>query len=282
MTFLVTGATGNIGSRVAARLVAEGEPVRAAARDRTKINIEGAETVAFDLLDPGDLGGVLDGVRGIFLYPTVGGAPELFLKQAKDAGVDYVVLLSSGDVYEGAPGNPIREAHLIIEDAVETAGIAYTKIYPSWLATNADRDWGHQIRADGRIGLVHPESQYNPIHIDDIAEVTAELLIHRSYPGTMLHLSGPQSLTQTEIINTLAEEIGRELIIDRLTDQQAIDRREDWMPEVILRQLLAYEAGMVGRTAPIDNTVERFTGHPARTFRQWARENADRFPLELG
>jgi uncharacterized protein YbjT (DUF2867 family) len=63
MTDLVTGATGYIGGRLIERLLAEQRPVRALARDPSRLpDREGVEAVRGDLLEPSTLRAALDGV----------------------------------------------------------------------------------------------------------------------------------------------------------------------------------------------------------------------------
>ncbi|MGC7095418.1 SDR family oxidoreductase [Amycolatopsis lurida] len=277
MTVLVTGARGNIGSRLVAELARRGHPVRASARDLTGLTLpEGVEPVRLDLLDPRNADAALAGIDAIFLYPTRQ-APTDFLAAAEKAGVGYVVLLSSPDVFEGAPDNPIRVGHLAVERAVRESGLPHTVIYPSWLASDARRDWGEQIRTGDRVGIAHPEGQFTPIHEDDIAEVVAELLTTGCYRGHSLTLTGPESLSQAEIVAILAEELGRPLVVDALTREQARERREPWMPEAVLDHLISVAEQAGTRPAPVNNTVERFTGHPPRSFRQWTAEHRAEF-----
>jgi uncharacterized protein YbjT (DUF2867 family) len=278
MTILVTGARGNIGSHLVAQLAAAGHSVRGSARDVSTLRLPaGAEAVELDITSPDNAAEALRDVDAIFLYPTRGPAPDEFLKAAREAGVRYVVLLSSPDVYEGADDNPIRLAHVRVEKSLASSGLRFTVLYPGWLATDAGRDWGEQIRAEGRVAIAYPEAQFTPIHIADVAEVAAELLTRDAYPGRALALTGPESLRQSEIVAILSEVLGRPIPLDTLTRQQALDRRAPWMPERVLDVLLHSTAAAVGVPAPINNTVERFTGHPARTFREWAQENRATF-----
>jgi uncharacterized protein YbjT (DUF2867 family) len=84
--YLVTGAAGNVGSRVAAALLAAGRPVRGVVRaaDATGSLPAGAEPVVGDLNRVGSLTGALAGVQGLFLLPGYEGAGEL-LTSAKAA-----------------------------------------------------------------------------------------------------------------------------------------------------------------------------------------------------
>ncbi|GAA1942555.1 NAD(P)H-binding protein [Amycolatopsis minnesotensis] len=269
MTVLITGARGNIGSAIVTRLAADGHAVRASARDTTTLDVPaGVETATLDLTR--FAGKTLTDVETLFLYPTRGDCRD-FLTAAKEAGVQYVVLLSSPASFEhGECDGPIGLVHRGVEQALADSGLRHTILYPSWLATNARRDWGEEIRAENRISLAHPDAQVSPIHLDDIAEVAAALLTEDAHRGRMQVLTGPESLTQREIAGVLAEETGRAITIAELTREQALARRAPWMPESVLAALLDASALAVGVPALLTNTVERITGHPARPFRAWA------------
>lgn len=89
--YLVTGATGNVGSAVVDALA--GAPVRALVRKPDAVLPDGVEAVVGDLNDPDSI--ALDGVETLFPMPGYAGADRLPAR-ARDAGVRRVVLLSGG------------------------------------------------------------------------------------------------------------------------------------------------------------------------------------------
>ncbi|WP_027945458.1 SDR family oxidoreductase [Amycolatopsis taiwanensis] len=282
MTILVTGAGGNIGSCVVAKLANAGHPVRGTARDTTALRVPaGVEAVELDITRPRDVGQALSNVDAVFLYPVRGNADE-FLASAREAGVQYVVLLSSPAAYEsGEYDRPIGLAHRAMERSLENSGLPHTVLYPSWLATNARRDWGEQIRNTGRVGIAYPDAQVNPIHIDDVAEVAVRLLTEERHRGRMQVLTGPESLRLRDIVGLLGKALGKAIPVDELSHEQALAQRPSWMPEEILETLLDVTAAAVGVPAPVTNTVERVTGHASRAFTDWARAHrADFDPSE--
>jgi uncharacterized protein YbjT (DUF2867 family) len=156
---------------------------------------------------------------------------------------------------------------------VQDSGLSHTVLYPSWLATNARRDWGEQISTRGRVGIAYPDAQVNPIHIDDIAEVAVDLLTRDEHRGRMLVLTGPESVPQRSLVETLAEVLGRPIDVDELTRDEAMEQRPPWLPAPVLDALLDAAAAAVDVPAAVTNAVERVTGHPSRTFRDWALAN---------
>ncbi|GAA1665470.1 NAD(P)H-binding protein [Glycomyces endophyticus] len=271
-TVLVTGARGNIGSRVAAALAAAGHRVRASARDTAGLAVpEGAETVALDLTDPSGAEAALDGVRTVFLYPTFGDIGG-FLDAAVKAGVEHAVLLSSPAAYDPVEhAGPIGTAHRAVEDAARESGLPHTVLYPSWLGSNVFRDWKDQILA-GRVSIAFPEWRINPIHLGDVAEVAADLLTRERFRGRSLVLTGPASMSQREVIAAVAAELGRPVEVEELSREQALAGRPDWFPAAMFDSLLDVAANFGDTPATVNNNVERVLGRPARTFEAWLRE----------
>ncbi|WP_370368989.1 NAD(P)H-binding protein [Catenulispora sp. GP43] len=261
MTVLVTGARGNIGSRVVSRLQAAGQRVRASARD------------TLDLTAADGFDDALKGVDSVFLYTTRGSAAP-FLNAAREAGVRHVVLLSSPASYEAAEfRGPIGRIHRAAEQAVAESGLDHTILYPSWLATNARRDWGAAIRAGGPVELPYPAAQCVPIHPDDVAETAVELLLHDTHRSRLQILTGPESVRLDEAVATIGATLGRSIPVREISREDALVRREAWMPAEILESLLESAAAAVGRPASLTNTVERITGRPARSLQEWVVEN---------
>ena len=97
---LVTGATGNVGSRVVHELRGRGVPVRAFVRDRDKAAgmLGGDVELAIgDFGDPGSIRAALDGVDGVFLacsnQPQQVEHETRVIDAAEEAGVLRIVSL---------------------------------------------------------------------------------------------------------------------------------------------------------------------------------------------
>lgn len=279
MTILVTGARGSIGSRVVSLLADAGHPVRGSARDAATLRLPaGAEAARLDIASPDGAKEALRDVDAVFLYPVREGGVGAFLAAARESGVRYVVLLSSPASYEAAEHDRIiGRLHRAVEDAVVQSGLPHTVLYPSWLATNASRDWAGQIRASGRVGLAYPDAQFAPIHPGDVAEVAVSLLTAATHRARMQVLTGPESLRLRDMVAILADEGRRPIAVDQLTREQAMANREPWMPAPVLEALLDAEAASVAVPAPLTNTVPRITGRPARPFRAWAAAHRSLF-----
>ncbi|MQY27461.1 SDR family oxidoreductase [Nocardia aurantia] len=277
MAILVTGVRGNIGARVAGLLTAAGHEVRGAARRLDGPPVPGVELVELDIDDPHTADAALTGVDTVFLYPTRGNS-ERFLAAARDHGVRHLVLLSSPASFEaGEHDRMIGLVHRAAEERVQRCGVPATILYPSWLATNARRDWAPQIRERQRLGIAYPDSQINPIHIEDVAEVAAALLTGETHRARWHVLTGPAILRLRDAVAVVADAIGRPIPIDELDRTAALAARPPALPEPVLEVLLDIAATAVTTAPLVTNAVERITGHPPRPFAEWVRAHRDSF-----
>ncbi len=116
------------------------------------------------------------------------------------------------------------------------------------------------------------------VHPADIGAVAARVLLDGGQDEQDLVITGPEVLTMHDKVRIIGEAIGREVEFVELTKEEA---REKWTGEGMHEGLIAFLFEALGNTPPegktVADTVERITGRPARTFAQWANENAEAF-----
>uniref|UniRef100_A0AAU2JXT0 NAD(P)H-binding protein n=1 Tax=Streptomyces sp. NBC_00049 TaxID=2903617 RepID=A0AAU2JXT0_9ACTN len=277
MTILVTGARGNVGRRVLERLHAAGHSLRASGRTPEQLSVPtGVDVALLDLNRPQTFEAALRGVDKVFLYAESEGAKDLFAAAGR-AGVRHVVLLSSSTVGElDAETDALARMHATVEDALAESGLPGTVLRPGAFASNAF-GWSGSIRARQDLRLPYVDAHTAPIHEDDIADVAVAALADEALTGRTLTLTGPRSLTFREQVGILAGVIGREIPLHELTREEAVEQLGRFMPAPILASLLDQWAAALDAPVPVDDTVERVTGKPARTFESWAAENRAAF-----
>ncbi|MFD5317752.1 NmrA family NAD(P)-binding protein [Streptomyces sp. NPDC127098] len=268
MTTLVTGATGNTGRHVVAELVRRGEHVRALTRNPAaaegRLPAE-AELVAGTHTAPETLDSALDGVSRLHITATAGLAdvgPEL-VRRAVDAGVRRLTVLWGGWV------GPV-------EKAVADSGVEWTRLEAQEFMCNA-LTWAESIRAEGvvREPFDLPSAV---VHEADIGAVAAAALLDDGHAGNAYNLTGPESLTTRERITILSRATGRDIDLVRITHEQAVDRLvSTGVSRADAEYVIGWHAAPPEEAMTVDDTVERVTGRPARTFAQWAAEHAHRF-----
>lgn len=255
---LVTGATGNVGRHVLAGLA--GHDARGLSRR------PGPGLVVGDLREELPL----DGVDTVFLlWP---GPDPTGIERVVDritARVRRVVYLSALAADQGFWGT--------VEKAVERSGVEWTFLRPGGFATNT-LGWAEMIRRDGEVRWPYGAAARSLIHERDIADVAVRALTTDDLLGQRPELTGPAAVTQVEQVRQIGAAIGREVrwveLPSGLARQQLL---AEWGDESFVDGALTYWASLVDRPEPVTGAVEEITGHPARTFREWAQDHADDF-----
>src|SRR5580704_6596712 len=172
MVYLITGATGNVGSLVAERLIARGNRPRIFVRDADKARARYGDRVDIftgDLADATALNLALKGADALFLVnsgPQLAALDELAAKSAKAAGVKHLVKLSSYDAREQNVGTGVW--HAAGEKAIRASGIPFTFVQPSGFMSNA-LYWARSIKAEGVVRAATGDGKIPFVHPTDIA-----------------------------------------------------------------------------------------------------------------
>ncbi|MFB9907573.1 NAD(P)H-binding protein [Allokutzneria oryzae] len=271
MTVLVTGATGTVGRHLVHQLVSAGHEVRALTRAPEKADLPPqVQVVAGDLADPASLAGAFDGVTAVHLitfsgnnYAPLTTGPEI-VKLAAEAGVRRVTVLWSG--YPGP-----------VEDAVRASGLEWTLIQPVEFMSNA-LGWADSVRTEGVAREVFPYALNAAVHPADIAAVTARALTEDGHNGRSYDLTGPEALNFPQKVALLSAAVGKDIRFVELTEEQARNRmRAKGIADAEIDFVIGWHANPPAEAYTVLPTVEDVTGQPARTYAQWAAENADAF-----
>jgi uncharacterized protein YbjT (DUF2867 family) len=279
-TYLVTGSTGNVGSQVVRALVEAGENVRALVRspNRAAALPAGAEAVVGDLNRPETL--PLDGVAGAFLLSGYDDMPAA-LASMRRAGVQRVALLSSSAVPLGDMTNAVARYHIESEAALKGSGLGWTMLQPNGFMTNALR-WIPQLQAGDTVRAEFAGVRTAQIDPADIAAVAATALTTGEHDGRSYRLSGPESLLAADRVAILARILGRPLVFEPLSDEEARAEMSAAMPPEYVDAFFSFFADGTLDESEVLPTVESVLGRPPRRFEEWARANADRFGTAAG
>jgi len=275
---LVTGATGSVGRQVVEQLVAEGQPVRALARDPHGAALpDGVEVVAGDLSDAVGLAPHLDGVDAVFLlwpFPTVESVRKLgpALIDTLAVHVGRVVYLSATPAAD-PPGGFWRA----VEQLIEASDLQWTHLRPTGFAKNT-LIWGDQIRAGDVVRWPYPGAARSLIHESDIAAVAVQALTGDKLVGRMPVITGPDAITQADQVAEIGTAIGRELRYQDMPPDEALAELAAMVGNAdFARHSLDVWAGFVTKPEIVTNAVAEIIGEPARPFRVWAAEHTDDF-----
>jgi uncharacterized protein YbjT (DUF2867 family) len=278
---LVIGATGTVGRQVVSQLIAAGSPVRAMARNPEAVNLPSqVQVVRGDLTVPETLDACLDGADAVFLVwtaPPSAVAPAL---QRITQGARPIVYLSAPlktphPLFQQP--NPLRPMFEEIERAIVTSGVRWTFLRPGMFAPNALLWWAPQIRAGNVVRWPYLAVPTAPIDERDIATVAVRALREEGHAGAEYVLTGPQSLTHSEQISTIAGVLGRELRVEEISAEEARQELLTIGPLPAVNMLLDAWSAALGHPAYMTSTFTQITGAPAKSFRTWVTDNASAF-----
>ena len=278
---LVTGATGRVGRLVVSELLAAGVPVRALTRRPSASELPAAvDVVAGDFAAPESLDAALQGVSVVFLLWTAPPGTLGAVIERLAACTRRVVLLSSPHQtphpFFQQP-NASAALHAGIEQAIAGAGLAATMIRPGMFASNAQFWWAASVRNGGSVRWPYAAAETAPIDERDIAAVAARALLEDRHEGGDYVVTGPESLSQAQQIDIIADAIGRPIQFEELSPDEFRRETEGRWPPAVVNMLLNAWGAAIGQPAFVTSTVAEVVGTPARTFRQWAVDHADAF-----
>jgi uncharacterized protein YbjT (DUF2867 family) len=282
----VTGATGALGGRVAARLAAAGDvPLRLVVRDAGRApDIPGAEVVENPggYADPARFRAALEGVDTLYLVSAAEAEDRLqqhldAVDAAVAAGVQRIVYTSFLGARHDAVFTLVRQ-HAATEDRIRESGVRHTflrhSMYADFVPFFASPEDGRAVIAapagDGRTSFVSR---------DDLADVGAAVLLDDSgrFDGQALDVTGPEALTMADAARVLTEVTGVPAEYRPQTVEEAWATRRpsghpDWEIEGWVTSYLAIAAGEL---ATVTDVVPSLAGHPALTVAEHLRRHPE-------
>jgi uncharacterized protein YbjT (DUF2867 family) len=281
MKYLITGATGDVGSKVVELLLQRSERPRIFVRDQGKARARFGESVDIfigDLADSGALQTALRGIDKLFLVnsgPEIPSRDEAAAKAATAAGVKHLVKLSSMDVGQGLA---IGAWHEQGEAAIRASGIPFTFIQPTGFMSNL-LAWATSIKTEGLVCSSTGDGKRAFIHSDDIAAVVANALTTDDHYGKTLPITGPEALGFREVTDMIGSAIGRPLTFRSISDEEARQRYSPISGSEAETEahVSLWRAIREGRLGAVTDTVERVLGRKPISLDQWLVENAAAF-----
>ena len=278
--YLVTGATGNVGSEVVDGLLKKGQKVRVFTRDAARVAKWGdmVEVAAGDFGQPETFAQAVDGVEGVFMMNgTLDG--ELFrrlMSIAKAKGGPRIVFLSS--LFAGDPNSPIGRLHKDKEDAIRKAGLTGKFVRAGGFMTNSYQ-WIGTIKTEGTVYNALGDGKTAVIAPEDIAAVAVEALTAPSLSEEIFEVTGSVLLSVPEQVRLLAQVLGKSIRCIEVPTEAAVQGiiRNGVPAEVAAAVGQSFEAIRDGRATFVKDTVARVTGNPPMTFEAWAEAHASRF-----
>ncbi len=261
---LVLGGTGKTGRRVAERLKVKGHAVRIGSRSARP---------PFDWDNETSWEACLKDVTAAYItyvpdlaMPGATDAIQAFVNQAKQAGVERLVLLSGR-------GEPEARA---CERIIQESGLEWTVIRAAWFNQNFSEGAFIDMVLDGAITLPGGDTPEPYIDADDIAEVAVAALTEAGHSGQIYEVTGPRLMTMADVAADLSRATGRQIdyidipheaFISEITNSGA-PKDVVWILDYLFSTILD------GRNAHLTDGVTRALGRPSKDFADYAQEVA--------
>lgn len=281
MRYLITGATGEVGSRVTKHLSRLGKHVRVLARNREKALALFGDTVEIfegDLSKPETTRAALYGVDAVFLVnvgPQIPGQDQATARLCLELSVGKIVKLSSLDVEQGLA---IGAWHEKGEEAIRATGVPSVMLRPTGFMSNL-LAWAASIKAEGIVRSSTAEGRRPFIHPEDIASISVEAFIDDQYLGQALPMTGPDSLSFRDATAMIATAIDAPLQYVVIPDEEARNRyaRVSGSIEETEAHVALWRAIREGRLAATTDCVETILGRKPLSLPEWISENTQFF-----
>ena len=295
-SILVTGAAGQLGGvgrSVSGLLIERGLSVRAMVRREDEraaaLRATGAEVVVGDLLEPADVHRALRGTRRVYFGMSVSAgyleATVTMAAVAREVGVSALVNMSQMTVSQMSIQNttPSRQQrqHWLSEQALAWSGLPVVTVRPTVLLEGFFLPLtGPTVRDRSRIELPFGRGKTNPVAAADVARVVAAVLADPGpHLGRVYELTGPRSQDMDGVAREYSEALNREVTYADIPP-------EDWewglkkagLPEYLTKHLVTMaELNRAGRYDRLADGVERVTGRPAMSVREFVSLHANEF-----
>jgi NAD(P)H dehydrogenase (quinone) len=282
----VTGASGEMGGRVARRLAERGVAQRLVVRDPSRVpDLAGAEVRQASNYEARDeMEEALKGAETLFLVSGEEAQNRVdqhktAVDAAKAAGVERVVYLS----FYGARADSaftFGRHHFHTEEHIKASGLSYAfsrdNIYLDFVPFFAG--------ADGAIRGPGGDGRFAPVARDDIADVVVELITNPDLDGRAYEVASDEAYTLAEAADRLGKAIGREIsYVDETMEEAWESRRPSGEPDwVIEGWITTYVAIANGELAEPTSTVKDLTGHAPQRLEEFLERHPESYEHLLG
>ncbi|WP_204080330.1 NAD(P)H-binding protein [Mycobacterium riyadhense] len=276
MTIVVTGATGNVGRPLVAELAAAGARVRAVTRTPDTAAFPDGVEVARSVAD------AIPGASAVFLNSrALGPGMADVVARSAAAGVTKLVALSAINADDDFARQPSRfrgDRNKEVEQLAVDSGLAWVSLRPSVFATNFAGMWSAQIRAGDVVAGPYAAASTAPIVESDISAVAARALLTDDLVGQKIPLTGPQTLTNAELVEVIGGVLNRPLHYQEVPPD-AVRQRFIGLgfSAEFADAYLAMLAASLDKPALVTHEVEKILDRPALTFAHWVSRHREIF-----
>lgn len=278
---LVIGATGNTGSLLVPELLHTNIDVRVFVRDEKKakpLKDLGAEVIVGDLDKPETITPAVRGVDKIYLL-TWNGPTQLqqvknVVKAASETGTPHIIRHSMW----GSEKSRIIKQGLQAEEIIKSSGLPWTMLKPTFYMQNTMMA-AQTISTQGNIYWNMKDGKLGMIDVRDIADAAYAVITGEGHESKSYILTGPEAISFTDIAKIFSGVLERDVNYINVPAEASFQAMVGLgLPEWIAQGFLELNEGFSENFAnSTTRNIEILTGHPARSFEQFAKDFAQVF-----
>lgn len=295
LPILVTGAAGRIGAvgrTVTELLLTRGFRVRAQVRDDDEraamLRMLGAEVVVGDLLDLSAVHQAIEGCErlcfAMSVSPSYLEAAVNVAVVAKHRGVKAFVNLSQMtvnemDIFNTTP-SPQQKQHWLAEQILSWSGLPVVEVRPTAFMEGLFLQSSKGIAMQNKILAPLGKGKNSAIAAFDVARVIAEILSDPTrHIGQTYHLTGPVSQDIDAVAREFSAALGRTITYVDVPPEMMKQQFAAFgmPPHVISHVVTMAQLHRDNRYDRFSNDVERLTGIPPMSVREFVQKNAHAF-----
>lgn len=269
--YAITGITGKVGSVLARRLLAAGQPVRAVVRDVARAASwaeRGCELAAARMEDASSLAAAFDGATGVFILPPSEFDPAPDFPEARavidavstailKARPKKVVCLSTIGAQAGESN--LLTQRTLMEQALREMPMPVTFLRPGWFMENAAWDIASARDAGVIASYLQPLDHPVPmVATADVGRVAAELL-RQTWSGVrIVELEGPRRVSPNDLASAFARVLERPVraeVVDRQTWEALFRSQGMEHPLPRMRMLDGFNEGWIDFESHPDEVI---------------------------
>ena len=274
---LVIGGRSKIGAALIGDLLGQGQQVRALVRagEQAGSLAAGAEAAAGDLADEGSLVTAMHGIEKVFLlsspHPDAVSWHRNAIDAARRTDVQLLVRSSILGADRDSPAEFIS-AHTACDRYLEDSGLPFVIVRPNLFLQNIPEATIPSIDAAGNFYVDAGEARISMVDTRDVAAVAAVALTEPGHAGAHYDVTGAEALSYANVAAKLTQAMGRQITYIGAPDdavRQALlgAGLSEWFASALTGLYQDYRrSGTDGYAAQVTDTIQRFTGRPARSL----------------
>lgn len=304
---IVFGPTGAVASSAALHAQKLGANVYLAMRDTAKSvpnlspSLEASGSFTRVQADLSDASSIIAAVKEskattAFVYRIHGPSMKPSFQALKDAGITFVVFLSSNfvqDVKESYVDPTVyipwlhAQAEIALEEVFGKGN--YVAARPAWFASNISQ-WNRMIKENGEIPVISIKTKVDALAPSDVGKVCGGLVAggkEKAGGKDFVRICGPELLSIGDVVRILSKAVGKELKVREVSEEEHSEALAKYagLPEHFARVITATHVRLSQVPAPDEmygdqyeesaGNILKYGGEEPLKFKEWVDGNKE-------